>query len=179
MPILLFGGFSSPNRLRNSSLNMEASASFFAKCDHYQSFHLCMPPRLEFRSIPQRALLGCTLLPAFNWPPCDKTNTKTLSQVKKASDSWIFYHRGWKVGGGVSRVHPITDSNEVKYSPANRGTRQWNGRVQSCSEAPRYPAKCANQNLVCLINTSGQQIALLGNWWRLEGCIKGQGRGDR
>ena len=76
-------------------------------------------------------------------------------------------------------MHPITDSNEVKYSPANRGTRQWNGGEQSCSEAPCYPAKCANQNLVCLINTSGQQIALLGNGWRLQGCSKGQGERGR
>lgn len=77
----------------------------------------------------------------------------------------------------MSGVYPISDSSEVKYSLANRETRQWKGGEQSCSEAARYPAKCANQNLVCLINTNGQQIALLGNLWRLEGSIKGQGRG--
>lgn len=36
-------------------------------------------------------------------------------------------------GGGL---YPITDSNEVKCSLADGVTRQWNGRVQSCSEAP-------------------------------------------
>lgn len=36
----------------------------------------------------------------------------------------------------MAGVHPITDSNEVKCSLADGGTRQRNGPVQSCSEAP-------------------------------------------
>lgn len=61
-------------------------------------------------------------------------------------------------------MHPITDSNEVKYSLADgeqdSGMVEYNHAVKP----PCYPAKCANQNLVSLINTGGQQIALLGTW---------------
>lgn len=68
-----------------------------------------------------------------------------------------------RLGGWM--VHDTSNQtpNKVKYSQANRGTSLCNGGVQSCSWGSRYPAKCANQNLLCLINTTGQQIALLGN----------------
>lgn len=43
---------------------------------------------------------------------------------------------GVRWGGSVGGVYPITDSNEVKCSLADGGTRQQNGPVQSFSEAP-------------------------------------------
>lgn len=44
---------------------------------------------------------------------------------------------GGSVCGGRGRgVYPINNSNEVKCSLADGGTRQRNGPVQSCSEAP-------------------------------------------
>lgn len=39
-------------------------------------------------------------------------------------------------GGRGRGVYPINNSNEVKCSLADGGTRQRNGPVQSCSEAP-------------------------------------------
>ena len=68
-------------------------------------------------------------------------NTQSSGKRGRASGPGIS-EGGWMRG---SRVHPITDSNEVKYSPANGGTRQWNGRVQSCSESPPRPPLLSSQ----------------------------------
>lgn len=179
---------------------------FFDKCDHYQFFHLCTAPSLDLYAGKLFLVAHCRL--HLTCLQNQHKNTQSSRERKRERESerergerehqalgsftadrgW----EGWRWWG--PRVHPITDSNEVKYSLADGGRRQWNGGVQLCTEPPhphllscyhppsphpppRYPAKCANQNLVYLINTSGLQIALLGNWWRLGGCIKGQGRG--
>ena len=71
LPVLLFGGFSSLNRLRNSLLNVWGSASFFfffAKCGHYQFFHLCISPAVKsWDPFSSKRVLGCTLPPALMW----------------------------------------------------------------------------------------------------------------
>lgn len=41
---------------------------------------------------------GRAALPAFNLPPCDKTQRGTLSQGTEESDSWIFSR--WRIEGG-------------------------------------------------------------------------------
>lgn len=160
----------------------EASVSFLYCVTwqdlNYQCSHLCIALSLALFLSKHFLVPRCCLHLACLH--VTKPTGKHSVKWKKASGPWIFLPQGVYGGrGGGFRVHPITDSNGVKYSLANRETRQWNGGVQSCSEPAGYPAKCANQKLVCLINTNGQQIALLGNLWRLEGCIKGQGRGDR
>lgn len=97
---------------------------------------MLVPPRLD--PFCAEHFPGCSLLPAFTSPSCDKTNTKTLSQVNEGIRLLDLLPP--RMGGGVrygrGGLYPITDSNEVKCSLADGGTRQWNGRVQSCSEAP-------------------------------------------
>lgn len=78
------------------------------------------------------SLLHCLYL-AFMWQNQHK-NTQSSEWRNQTLGSFSAEDRGRGLPGWGA--YPITDSNEVKYSLADGGTRQRNGPVQSCSEAP-------------------------------------------
>jgi len=110
VPVLLFEGFSPLNRLLNSSVSAEASPliSYF-----FVRVFLVLPNVSDINSFHPRTHLRGERWDLFSFPVarcglhltrlrCDKTNTKTLSQVKKASDYWIFLQQRVekRAGGG-------------------------------------------------------------------------------
>lgn len=130
--LFLFGGLFSS--LWNSFLRKKSAFFLFY-------FFFYEIPLSSLSSVPVRSVLGPSqaahCCPAFTSPSCDKTNRKTLSQVNEGIRLLDLLVQG--IEGGVCQgggAYPITDSNEVKYSLADGGTRQPNGSVQSCSEAP-------------------------------------------
>lgn len=125
---------------------------------------------------------GCSLLPciylAFMWQNQHK-NTQSSERRNQTLGSFTAEDRrrdplGWECvwgsgAGGVSN-HQLQWSEVLPGRWRNK-TAEWSGTIMQWS--PRYPAKCANQNLVYQINTCGQQIALPG------GGQKGVSKGGR
>lgn len=125
---------------------------------------------------------GCSLLPciylAFMWQNQHK-NTQSSEWRNQTLGSFTAEDRrrdplGWECvwgsgAGGVSNQQ--LQWSEVLPGRWRNKTAEWSGTIMQWS--PRYPAKCANQNLVYQINTCGQQIALPG------GGQKGVSKGGR
>lgn len=87
LPILLFGGFSSLNRLWNSLLNVWGSASFFSpNVATISSFiYVSLPAVKSWDLFSSKRLLGCTLPPALMWQNQHK-NTQSSEERIRLSD---------------------------------------------------------------------------------------------
>lgn len=133
MPVLLFGHFSS---LWNSFMWKESALVFMKFQTTIHSFiYACLATvRSVLRRALPRLLIAARIYLAFMWQNPHK-NTQSSEWGNQTLGSFTA-EDGRRDPVRRGELYPITDSNEVKCSLADRGTRQWNGRVQSCSEAP-------------------------------------------
>lgn len=96
-------------------------------------FHLYVCPALRLWAYSKRRVLLSSLLPAFNQPSCEETNTKRLRSTSPVFSPLDFYHRHW-IGGPrcIQSLTPMKWTTPWPIEEQDTG----NGGVQSCSEAP-------------------------------------------
>lgn len=157
MPVLLFGHFSS---LWNSFMWKESALVFMKFQTTIHSFiSACLATvRAVLRRALPRLLIAARIYLAFMWQNQHK-NTQSSEWGNQTLGSFTAEdgRRGPVRGGWAVSNHRLQWSEVLPGRRRNK-TVEWSSTIMQWS--PRYPAKCANQNLVYQINTCGQQIAL-------------------